>query len=54
MCVWLRMYRVLPYMFVGDIFMIPDDPFGKDGPMLEEVLNKNAKPAQAQRNLVPA
>jgi hypothetical protein len=38
-------------MFVGNHFLVPEDPFGKDGPTLDEVLNKNAK--LAVRTAVP-
>ncbi|XP_008065705.2 NEDD4-binding protein 1 [Carlito syrichta] len=32
--------RLLQYTFVGDIFMVPDDPLGRSGPRLEEFLQK--------------
>lgn len=32
--------RLLQYTFVGDIFMVPDDPLGRSGPHLEEFLRK--------------
>ncbi|XP_037671552.1 NEDD4-binding protein 1 isoform X2 [Choloepus didactylus] len=32
--------RLLQYTFVGDIFMVPDDPLGRSGPRLEEFLKK--------------
>ncbi|KAM7320476.1 hypothetical protein ACRRTK_020919 [Alexandromys fortis] len=32
--------RMLQYTFVGDIFMVPYDPLGKNGPPLEDFLRK--------------
>lgn len=32
--------RLLQFTFVGDIFMIPDDPLGRHGPSLDEFLSK--------------
>uniref|UniRef100_A0A6J0TAC7 NEDD4-binding protein 1 n=1 Tax=Pogona vitticeps TaxID=103695 RepID=A0A6J0TAC7_9SAUR len=32
--------RLLPYTFVGDIFMVPDDPMGRNGPGLEQFLQE--------------
>ncbi|KAH0512871.1 NEDD4-binding protein 1 [Microtus ochrogaster] len=32
--------RLLQYTFVGDIFMVPDDPLGRNGPWLEDFLRK--------------
>jgi hypothetical protein len=32
--------RLVGYSFVGDIFMLPDDPLGRDGPCLDEFLSK--------------
>uniref|UniRef100_A0A8C5KTB9 NEDD4-binding protein 1 n=1 Tax=Jaculus jaculus TaxID=51337 RepID=A0A8C5KTB9_JACJA len=32
--------RLLQYTFVGDIFMVPDDPLGRSGPGLQEFLRK--------------
>lgn len=34
--------RLLQYTFVGDIFMVPDDPLGRDGPRLEAFLQREA------------
>jgi len=28
------------YSFVGDLFMVPDDPLGRNGPTLDELLTK--------------
>ncbi|XP_044283607.1 NEDD4-binding protein 1 isoform X2 [Varanus komodoensis] len=32
--------RLLPYTFAGDIFMVPDDPMGRNGPGLERFLQE--------------
>lgn len=31
---------LLPFTFAGNIFMVPDDPLGRDGPTLDEFLRK--------------
>lgn len=31
--------RVIMYLFVGDIFLVPNDPLGRHGPHLHELLN---------------
>ncbi|CAJ0964517.1 unnamed protein product [Ranitomeya imitator] len=36
--------RLLQYTFAGDIFMIPDDPLGRNGPPLDKFLTKNSLP----------
>ncbi|XP_006144644.1 protein KHNYN isoform X3 [Tupaia chinensis] len=35
--------RLLPFTFVGNLFMVPDDPLGRNGPTLEEFLKKPAR-----------
>ncbi|XP_055464065.1 LOW QUALITY PROTEIN: NEDD4-binding protein 1-like [Psammomys obesus] len=40
--------RLLQYTFVGDIFMVPDDPLGRRGPRLEEFLRKDLFSADRQ------
>ncbi|XP_036591107.1 protein KHNYN [Trichosurus vulpecula] len=40
--------RLLPCTFVGNIFMVPDDPLGREGPTLDEFLKKPNGP-QASR-----
>ncbi|XP_072478552.1 protein KHNYN isoform X2 [Notamacropus eugenii] len=32
--------RLLPFTIVGNIFMVPDDPLGREGPTLDELLKK--------------
>ncbi|XP_068097753.1 protein KHNYN-like [Hyperolius riggenbachi] len=36
--------RLLQYTFAGDIFMVPDDPLGRNGPPLDQFLTKNLLP----------
>ncbi|XP_075709245.1 protein KHNYN-like [Rhinoderma darwinii] len=36
--------RLLQFTFVGDIFMVPDDPLGRNGPPLNKFLTKNSLP----------
>lgn len=39
--------RVLSYTFVGDRFMLPDDPLGRGGPNLDELLSVTSKSIQS-------
>ena len=32
-------FRLIMYCFVNDIFMVPDDPLGRFGQTLEQILN---------------
>ncbi len=32
-------YRKLPFTFIGDVLMFPEDPLGKEGPNLERFLS---------------
>ncbi|XP_006903318.1 PREDICTED: protein KHNYN [Elephantulus edwardii] len=32
--------RLLPFTFVGNLFMVPDDPLGRNGPTLDDFLKK--------------
>ncbi|XP_075387185.1 protein KHNYN [Tenrec ecaudatus] len=38
--------RLLPFTFVGNLFMVPDDPLGRNGPTLDEFLKKPARPQE--------
>ncbi|XP_060031252.1 protein KHNYN isoform X2 [Erinaceus europaeus] len=42
--------RLLPFTFVGNLFMVPDDPLGRNGPTLDEFLKKPVSegPSKAQ------
>ncbi|EGW11534.1 protein KHNYN [Cricetulus griseus] len=35
--------RLLPFTFVGNLFMVPDDPLGRNGPTLDEFLKKTVR-----------
>ncbi|XP_053256190.1 NEDD4-binding protein 1 [Podarcis raffonei] len=35
--------RLLPYTFVGDFFMVPDDPLGRNGPGIERFLQEETR-----------
>ncbi|KAK6174396.1 hypothetical protein SNE40_017682 [Patella caerulea] len=39
--------RCIPFVFVGDNFMPPEDPYGQNGPMLDDIL---LKPEKRQEN----
>uniref|UniRef100_A0A8C3RZC1 RNase NYN domain-containing protein n=1 Tax=Chelydra serpentina TaxID=8475 RepID=A0A8C3RZC1_CHESE len=43
---WIRIIkeRLLQFTFVGNIFMVPDDPLGREGPTLDEFLQKPLRP----------
>ncbi|MEE6519157.1 hypothetical protein FKM82_030692 [Ascaphus truei] len=36
--------RLLQFTFAGDIFMVPDDPLGRNGPPLDQFLSKTSRP----------
>nr|XP_033779073.1 protein KHNYN [Geotrypetes seraphini] len=36
--------RLLQFTFAGDIFLVPDDPLGRNGPGLDQFLSKTQKP----------
>ncbi|XP_020029652.1 protein KHNYN isoform X2 [Castor canadensis] len=42
---WMEIIRerLLPFTFVGNLFMVPDDPLGRNGPTLDEFLKKPAR-----------
>ncbi|CAL1589752.1 unnamed protein product [Knipowitschia caucasica] len=39
--------RLLQYTFVGDLFMVPDDPLGRGGPHLDDFLSTNTRSANS-------
>nr|XP_006061498.2 protein KHNYN isoform X2 [Bubalus bubalis] len=49
--------RLLPFTFVGNLFMVPDDPLGRNGPTLDEFLKKpvrapgSSKPQHSARGI---
>ncbi|KAM8881424.1 protein KHNYN [Synchiropus picturatus] len=42
--------RLLQYTFVGDLFMVPDDPLGRNGPHLNEFLLSDLRPAHLRNH----
>ncbi|KAM8846471.1 endoribonuclease ZC3H12A isoform 1-T3 [Synchiropus picturatus] len=45
--------RLLMYSFVNDKFMPPDDPLGRHGPSLDNLLRKKPLPAEQKKQLCP-
>ncbi|AWO96258.1 putative ribonuclease ZC3H12A-like [Scophthalmus maximus] len=45
--------RLLMYSFVNDKFMPPDDPLGRHGPSLDNLLRKKPLPTEQKRQLCP-
>ncbi|XP_060232448.1 NEDD4-binding protein 1-like [Meriones unguiculatus] len=46
--------RLLQYTFMGDIFMIPDDPLGRQGPQLDKFLQKDLFPPEKSPSPSPS
>lgn len=40
LCLLSPVSSLLPFTFAGNLFMVPDDPLGRDGPTLDEFLRK--------------
>ncbi|KAG7314104.1 hypothetical protein KOW79_022600 [Hemibagrus wyckioides] len=40
----LPLYRLLQYVFAGDLFMVPDDPLGRSGPHIKDFLRSQNRP----------
>lgn len=40
LCLFSPGSSLLPFTFAGNLFMVPDDPLGRDGPTLDEFLRK--------------
>lgn len=38
--------RVIPYTFCKDLFMVPQDPYGRWGPTLQNILELEVKPSE--------
>ncbi|KAM5235600.1 protein KHNYN [Ctenodactylus gundi] len=45
--------RLLPFTFVGNLFMVPDDPLGRNGPTLDEFLKKTRKQVSSKAQHPP-
>ncbi|XP_019638283.1 PREDICTED: NEDD4-binding protein 1-like [Branchiostoma belcheri] len=45
--------RLLLFTFVGDRFMPPDDPFGRNGPSLDDLLRKQSQKPHRGHNVPP-
>ena len=44
--------NLLQYSFVGDLFLIADDPMGRQGPHLDQLLsNRNNQQIRGNRNI---
>lgn len=39
----LPWFSLLPFTFAGDLFMVPNDPLGHDGPILDKFLKKSSR-----------
>ncbi|KAL2790094.1 protein KHNYN isoform 1 [Daubentonia madagascariensis] len=46
--------RLLPFTFVGNLFMVPDDPLGRNGPTLDEFLKKPARTQESPKAQNPS
>nr|XP_012611479.1 protein KHNYN [Microcebus murinus]XP_012611480.1 protein KHNYN [Microcebus murinus]XP_012611482.1 protein KHNYN [Microcebus murinus] len=46
--------RLLPFTFVGNLFMVPDDPLGRNGPTLDEFLKKPARTQESSKAHSPS
>ena len=53
---WRRVIEnhLLPFVFVGDHFMPPDDPLGKSGPTLDAFLRKDPRDLQGAGGAAPS
>lgn len=46
--------RLLPFTFVGNLFMVPDDPLGRNGPTLDEFLKKPVRTQGSSKSQQPS